>query len=251
MNNIRNILIAHRGESFDASENTLASVNLAWDKNVKAVEVDLRLSKDNKIVVIHDATTKRTGKKFSFVNRRTLQELKTLDVGGFKSEKWKGEKIPTLKEMLKTVPTGKKIILEIKCGPEIIPILKDEINKSGLKPEQVEIVGFNLSVISKVKQEIPAQIVLWNHELKNHWWRKTNDRFINKMIVRAKEKNIDGLSLGVRRTISEKLILLVKSAGLKIYLWTIDDPAAAKIYFETGVDGIITNRAALFAEKLL
>ena len=74
---IRNfIIIAHRGESYDAPENTLASVNLAWERGADAVEVDIRMTKDKKIVVIHDSTTKRTGNKNYKIEECLYNKLK-------------------------------------------------------------------------------------------------------------------------------------------------------------------------------
>ena len=126
------LIIAHRGESFDAPENTLSSVNLAWERDAEAVEVDVRLSKDNHVVVFHDRTTKRIGNRSEKVKNQTLAELRELDVGSWKSEIYVNEKIPTLAEVLQTVPDGKRIIIEIKSSQKTIPYLVEDINNSGL-----------------------------------------------------------------------------------------------------------------------
>ena len=89
---MKSLIIAHRGESFDAPENTLASINLAWERGAGAVEIDVHLSKDNQIVVIHDSNTKRVGAKNKKVSKQTLSELKKLDIGSWKNVKWKDEK---------------------------------------------------------------------------------------------------------------------------------------------------------------
>ncbi|MCH7827462.1 MAG: hypothetical protein IIC75_05760 [Bacteroidetes bacterium] len=75
------IIIAHRGESYDAPENTLASVNLAWERGADAVEVDIRMTKDKNIVVIHDRTTKRTGGKNYKIKDSSYDELNNVNVG--------------------------------------------------------------------------------------------------------------------------------------------------------------------------
>src|SRR5262245_4724666 len=93
-------IVAHRGASYDAPENTLASLKLAWEQKADASEFDVFLSKDGKIVVIHDADTKRTAGVDKKVVSQTLDELRALDVGSWKNAKFKGEKIPTLDEML-------------------------------------------------------------------------------------------------------------------------------------------------------
>ncbi|MCA9017815.1 MAG: glycerophosphodiester phosphodiesterase, partial [Planctomycetaceae bacterium] len=114
-------IIGHRGASYDAPENTLASVNLAWQRNADAVEIDIYLTKDGKIVAYHDKTTKRIGGRDQAVNEQTLAELQTLDVGAWKNEKYKEERIPTLTQILKAIPAGKRLFIEIKCGPEVLP----------------------------------------------------------------------------------------------------------------------------------
>lgn len=244
------LIIAHRGESYDAPENTLAAINLAWQRNADAVEIDIQLSKDNKIVVIHDVNTKRTGGKNKFVKRQTLEELKDLDVGIYKDIRWKSERIPTLKEILKTIPFNKKLIIEIKCGTEIVNILKDEINKSGLKTEQIEAISFDLSTAAEVKKALPEHNVLWLSKLDYTWLKKIFPPSINKLIARTLENNLNGLDLWAGKMINQELVEKVKSAGLKLYVWTINDPIKAKKLIDMGVDGITTDRVQWLAEKL-
>src|SRR5688572_19130995 len=92
--------IGHRGASFDAPENTVAAIKLAWEQKADGAEFDVYLTKDGKVAVIHDATTKRTAGADLKVAGSTLTELRALDVGRWKGEKFTGEKIPTLDEML-------------------------------------------------------------------------------------------------------------------------------------------------------
>ena len=84
-------IIAHRGASFDAPENTLSSVNLAWAQNINFVEVDVKLTKDNIIVVFHDETTIRYNQVDELLNQYNFEELSAIDVGIFKGEQWKNE----------------------------------------------------------------------------------------------------------------------------------------------------------------
>src|SRR5580698_8356847 len=100
-------IIAHRGSSFEAPENTLAAVNLAWRQRADAVEIDVHLSRDGRLVVIHDSNTRRTTGVNRKVARQTLAELHALDAGRWKGLTWLGEKIPSLEEVLASVPPGK------------------------------------------------------------------------------------------------------------------------------------------------
>src|SRR5690554_1092376 len=94
--------IAHRGASYLAPENTVAAANLAWELGADAVEVDVYLASDNQVVVIHDKDTKRTaGGSNNMVIRNTPSlVLRNLDVGRWKGEKYTGEKIPFLSEII-------------------------------------------------------------------------------------------------------------------------------------------------------
>ena len=111
-------IIAHRGFSSQAPENTLSAFRLAWERGADACETDLHLTKDGNIVVTHDENLKRVSGEDKSVAHSALKELLTLDVGSWMGPKWKGEKIPTLDQALATMPVGKKrFFLEIK--PEL------------------------------------------------------------------------------------------------------------------------------------
>src|SRR5439155_3091233 len=97
MKSLRRVeLGAHRGESHDAPENTMASFNLAWSRDDDACELDIHLTKDGKLIVCHDDDTERTsGKRVKLILKdHTLDELRDIDVGSFKDAKFAGEKMP-------------------------------------------------------------------------------------------------------------------------------------------------------------
>ena len=114
-------IIGHRGASYDAPENTLASVKLAFEQGADASEIDIYLTKDNRIIALHDKTTKKTTGKDWKPGDRTLAELASLDAGSWKDKKYAGERIPTLEALLDTIPEGRKLVIEIKSDPEILP----------------------------------------------------------------------------------------------------------------------------------
>src|SRR5215204_6481097 len=116
-------IVGHRGASYDAPENTMAATNLAWKQKADAVETDIWLSKDGKLVVSHDKTGKRTAGRDVIYPEITQAETRELDAGSWKDPKFKGEKIPLLEEQIASIPPGKRILVEIKTGPEIVPEL--------------------------------------------------------------------------------------------------------------------------------
>ncbi|MBB06738.1 MAG: glycerophosphodiester phosphodiesterase, partial [Roseibacillus sp.] len=148
-------IVAHRGASGEAPENTLPAFNLAWKQKADAIEGDFHLTKDGKIVCFHDLNTRKlTGRNLT-LSKTTYPELKGLDAGAWKNKKFAGTRIPLLEDVLATVPPGKKIYIEIKCGPEIVPALLRVVSNSGLKNEQIVIISFNEMVVKSVKKERP------------------------------------------------------------------------------------------------
>ena len=244
------LLIAHRGESYDAPENTLAAINLAWERESDAVEIDVQLSKDNKIMVIHDQNTKRTGERNKLVKNQTLKELKELDVGIFKDKKWKGEKIPTLSEVFETVPNDKRLIIELKSGPQIINELNTEISNSQLAIEQVEIISFNLSTVVQVKKLLPDHKVLWLAELDYTFIGKIFRPSVDKLISMTIKNNLDGLDIWAGNMIDKKFVERIKSEKLLLYVWTVNDPEKAMLLMSMGIDGIATDRAQWMKNKI-
>ncbi|MBN1806489.1 MAG: glycerophosphodiester phosphodiesterase [Sedimentisphaerales bacterium] len=239
-------IIAHRGASYLAPENTMASVMLAWGKGTD-VEVDVYLSKDNKIVVIHDSTTKRTGKTDLAVKETDYRQLRKLDVGTFKSEKFAGEPIPLLSDIINTIPPGRKLYVEIKCGKEILPILEKLITQSN-KKSQIVIIGFDLETVTLSKKliNVPTYWLMGTEKDKEtEQWIPHSPRLIKTV----KNNGLDGLDVhyaGVTKEFADA----VKASGQKLYVWTVDDPDEAVRLVRLGVAGITTNRPEWLRNQL-
>ncbi|HEX4608949.1 MAG TPA: glycerophosphodiester phosphodiesterase [Urbifossiella sp.] len=240
-------IIGHRGASHDAPENTVASVRLAWDQKADAAEFDIYLTKDRKIVVIHDKDTKRTaGGMNKVVAESTLAELRALDVGKWKGEKFAGEKIPTLDEVLATVPAGRRVFIEVKTGPEIVPELDAALKASKLPPAQTPVISFNAASVAAMKKARPDVPAYWIVSL----GAKGKAPAAETLIAKAKEIHADGLDLSASEALDEPYAKAVKAAGLKLYVWTVNDPAVARRMVTVGVDGITTDRPGWLREQL-
>ena len=114
------MIIAHRGVSFTLPENSLPAFEASWELGVDGIEGDFHLTKDGEIVCIHDEDTERVCKTTAIIHKSTLQDLKKLELY-YEGDTSLNIKIPTLTEVIKTVPKGKKIFIEIKCGmPHLI-----------------------------------------------------------------------------------------------------------------------------------
>jgi glycerophosphoryl diester phosphodiesterase len=242
-------IIAHRGASADAPENTIAAVTLAWTQHADAVEVDVRLSKDRHVVVFHDQDARRAAGLNKQIDGQTLAELKSLDVGRWKEPRWSGERIPTLQEVLETVATGKRLFVEIKCGCEGLPELASVIRRSGKKFEQLVLIGFSLESMSAAKQMFRQVEVGWvaefKRDLRGAWTPKPE-----QLITRARAAGLDALDLSARGPWTPALGKKVHQAGLKLYVWTVDSIAKAVQVIDSGVDGITTNRPGWLRQRL-
>lgn len=237
------LIIAHRGASHDAPENTLAAFRLAFEQGADGIEGDFYLSKDNQIVCMHDKTTKRTSDKDLSVLDSTLAELRQLDVGSWKSPKFADERIPTLAEVLAVVPKGKLIYVEIKCGPEIVPHLPAVFRESGLSDDQIRIIAFDENVIVAAKKLLPGIKANWltgyKQNEKTKKWSPTPDA-VFKML---KETQADGLGTKAESAIvNRKFVEQLRSMGLGFHAWTINEVPLAKEYQELGADSITTDR---------
>ncbi|HBC88105.1 MAG TPA: glycerophosphodiester phosphodiesterase [Lentisphaeria bacterium] len=242
-------IIAHRGASHDAPENTVSSFKLGWQQNADACELDIRLSCDGRIVVIHDTGTKRTAGVDKKVSEQTFDELRTLDSGSWKGSQWKGEKIPTLAQALATIPDGKRFFIEIKCGAEALPEMEKVIKASGKKPQQLPLITFYPDVAKQSKQKFPDHDVLLLYDWKpDKITGKTLS--VDELIAKVREMKLDGVDVKDDPIIDAGLVKKFKDAGLKFYVWTVDDAEAAKKLVSCGVDGITTNRPSWLREQI-
>jgi glycerophosphoryl diester phosphodiesterase len=241
-------IIAHRGASFDAPENTVAAMRLGYEQAADAGELDIYLTKDRRIVVLHDGDTARVSSVTNKPAETVLEDLRRLPAGQW--GKWKGsqfaETIPSLEEMLAVVPRGKRIFIEVKCGAEILPELARVLHASGLNNRQLAIIGFDYETMLLAKAQLPRLQVFWLVGVGKH--KKYPP--VEELIAKAKKAGFDGLNLEQGFPIDSAFVKQVRGAGLKLYTWTVDDPVVARRLAEAGVDGITTNRPKWLREQL-
>ena len=247
------MIVAHRGASHAAPENTLAAFELAWAEGADGAEGDFHLSSDGHIVCIHDHDTKRTAGEKLVVAETTLADLQKLDVGSWKDPKYAGERIATLDEVLKSVPEGKRFFIELKTGPEIVAQLKKALEDSPVPLDHLVIIAFDEEAVAECKRELPDVKAHWltgykESKVKMPRWSPVPAKIANTL----KATSADGLgSQANRRAFDAVAIEKLREAGLKeFHVWTVDDPALAKFYIEQGVWSITTNRPAWLREQL-
>lgn len=242
-------IIAHRGFSDKAPENTLAAFKLAWENGTDACENDIYLTADNEIVVLHDKDTKRTTGVSMIVAKSQSKDLLGLDAGSWKGKQWANEKLPTLQQCLDTMPKGKqRFFIEIKCGPEIVPALQKVLEPMRDRAAQLSVITFNREAAVLTKQTIPWLPVYFLAGGKTKDKKPRTD--LPEIIDFAKANKLDGLDLGADWPWSEALVKQVRDAGLKVYVWTINKPEQVKIYAKLGVDGITTDNPVMVREAI-
>ena len=243
------LIVAHRGASRDAPENTIPAFELAWKQGADAIEGDFHLTKEGKIVCIHDANTKKVAGRNLVVSKSTLAQLRELDVGAYRGNDFKGTAIPTIAEVFATVPQGKKIYVEIKCGAEIIPQLLKEVDKSGLKKEQIVMICFKKNVIQALKTKAPQYRAYWLASFRKDKSGKITPS-IQSALGTLSQIKADGISSS-KNVIDHAFVNRIKEKGYEYHVWTIDDVKTAKRFKMWGAQSITTNAPGYIKKTLV
>lgn len=157
-------LVGHRGALEVAPENTLASFQRALDDGVDVVEMDIRLSVDGHVVVMHDGTVDRTTNGTGVVSEMSLAELKHLDAGAWFDARYVGERIPTLAEVLAWARGKVGLLLELKYypydgfDPALVPATLDLIERAGVA-DQVAFISYQPKALAQVRAVAPNFLV--------------------------------------------------------------------------------------------
>ncbi len=234
-------IIAHRGASYLAPENTVAAASLAWELGADAVEVDVFLAKDNRVMVNHDKDTKRTaaGKKNMVIRNTPSLVLRNLDVGSWKDERYKGEKMPFLSEIIETIPEGKFLVVEIKSDSEILPHLKRSLEKSG-KKSQIVFISFGWRTILDAQKEFPEN---------KCYWLSSSKSGLKEKIADVAANGLAGVNLNYI-IVDQEVMALAKENRIEVLTWTVNEPGVAKKMTELGVKAITTNRPRWLKEEM-
>ncbi|HID21828.1 MAG TPA: glycerophosphodiester phosphodiesterase, partial [Planctomycetaceae bacterium] len=244
-------IIAHRGASYDAPENTLAAFQLAWTRGADGIEGDFYLTRDGHIVCIHDKDTERTAGVKLVVKDSTLAELQRLDVGAWKAEQYRGQRIPTLKQVLAIVPHDKKIFIEVKCGPEILPQLEQVLRASQLRPEQTIVISFDERVIAETRKRIPSIKVYWVVGYKRDKQTGRWSPSLEQVLATLRRTRAHGLDTQANpEVVNERFVRALRQGGFEFHTWTIDDASTARRFQALGVDSITTNRPGWLRKQL-
>lgn len=231
-------IIAHRGASAHAPENTIESFQLAKEMGADYIEMDLHLTKDGHLIVIHDETVDRTTDGTGNVRELTLTEIKQLDAGSWFSDDFKGVKVPTMEEVFNKFGHDINYCIEIK-SPNVNKGIEEKLltmlNKYKLLGKvaskgKVIIQSFNkksLINIHEMNRSIPLVQLMKKNEIEKYDFTKVKEYAIGI------GPNYKGLN--------NNLIKRVREEGLLIHPYTIDDPLTINKLKKLGITGVITN----------
>lgn len=245
-------VIAHRGASHSAPENTLAAFKSALDMGVDMIELDVRSTLDNEIVVYHDANLKRTSSIEKKVIDMTKKDLLELDAGSWFNSSFSNEKIPSLDQTFETIGDKCEILVEIKSdntrlSTSFLRTLFKTIYQHRLN-SSVILQSFDTRILNRIHQLDPSLRLQKLIVLKIPLLGIQLDQRVMLENVLAKGHyeaiNVD------HRFASPQLIDKIHRFNKKIYCWTVDDPSRMKKLSDIGVDGIITNQPAVLKNTL-
>jgi glycerophosphoryl diester phosphodiesterase len=233
--------VAHRGASYLAPENTLASIRLAWELGAPAAECDIMLTRDNKVILFHDKKGGRlTGHDF-VVKETDYSEINehTILLRDTNLPEYSAETIPLLSEVLETIPNDKTLVIEIKTGPEILPYM-EKVIADHWKTGNIAFIAFDFETILATKAiypEIPC------------YYLSAFRLDVNSKFKQIKASDLDGVNLR-HQIIEKKLVKKFNRAGKNVWCWTVNDPTTARKMLKAGVSAITTDRPNWLSEQV-
>jgi glycerophosphoryl diester phosphodiesterase len=225
------LIIAHRGASGNAPENTLAAFRKAVALGATFIETDLQLSRDARFVAIHDATVNRTTNGQGAVHDMTLADLRKLDAGSWFGSEFAGERIPTLEEILEFSRKNDVVFyLEIKPGAAWggEHALIGALRESGEIPRAV-VISFDAAIVLNLRKIEPTLMtgLLYDGQIENP---------LDKAVeIGARQVAVRG------DLVTPALIAQAKKKDLQVVCWTVNHPAHMRMLAAAGVDGIMSD----------
>jgi glycerophosphoryl diester phosphodiesterase len=236
--------LGHRGASAAAPANTLAAFRLALELGADGFELDVQLTADNELVVIHDYSVDHATDGSGLVRRKSLAELKKLDAGVRFAPRFAGERIPTLREVFETAGKEPFINVEIKTvsprGSGLEPRLISLIREYGLS-ERLVVSSFNPFALWRMRRLAPdLQLALLYADdlplyLRDRWLAYlSHPNALNPKYTMATKEHVQW----------------ARAHGHGLFVWTVDDEAEMRRLASLGVTGIISNRPDILKRVL-
>ena len=226
------VLIAHRGDPSRGPENTLAGVRLALEAEPGFIEVDVHLSADGEVVVIHDADLERTTSGTGEVSEHTLQQLRRLEAGGWYGPEFAGEPIPTLPELWEAVGDRSRLAVELKGEGTGAVVGRWARGVTGSMPA---FLSFRVEELRALKERFAqAELrVLAPEPL-------SDSATVARLLSLTGDLGCVGVSVPGPECPAHA-VGQIHERGLEVWVWTVDEPEQWGQLVRAGVDGIVTN----------
>jgi glycerophosphoryl diester phosphodiesterase len=240
----RPLIIAHRGYRAKYPENTLAAFSAALDIGVKMIELDVMLTRDRKMVVIHDATLERTTDGHGQVNSYTLQELKELDAGSWFHPRFAGERLPALDQVLDLVSDRTLLNIEIKSNayeahhpPDAIETQVVELVRRKNALTSVLISSFEWKILENVAsmEDAPAIALISKYPAEGD-----NVKLCIRLKAFSWHPNC--------RELQYDQVKIMREQGIRVFPYNVDSPGEYQRMIQMDVDGIITSDPRLLSD---
>ena len=228
------VIFAHRGASAYAPENTLAAFELAARQGAPAIEFDVKLTSDHKVIIIHDQTLDRTTNGSGSVVKQTLPALRELDAGSWKSPEYRAEKIPLLEEVFEAV--GRKVLMNVELTnyatpfDALVPEVAELVRKHNLQ-ERIIFSSFyfsNLLTARRLLPDVPCGLLFETG--RDAWHQKLASRLMKLEAEHPYTSDV-----------TRQMVERVHAAGRRVHVWTVNDPQDMHRLHACGVDGIFTD----------
>lgn len=243
-------VIAHRGASANAPENTLAAFALAWKEGADGIECDVRLTADGQVVCFHDADTERVAGQSLEVASTAFAALSELDVGSHLGPDHAGARIPLLSEMMAQMPPGKKLFIEIKSDAAIINPLLEIIDAARVEVRQIALLSFDSEMVKALKKQRPTLKAYWLIDAESNWLGRSRIKLADVQDTLV-DIRADGLGLRSHSGIKRDMVKSILESDVHLNVWTVDAPEDARRYAALGVSSITTNSPRALLKAIL
>lgn len=230
-------VMAHRGASTEAPENTMAAFQKAIDDMADYIELDVQLTNNGEVIVMHDSNAYRTTGVDANIVNMTYKEVKTLDAGSWFSDEYVGENVPSLKEVLELTQGKIKLNIELKPTDNGIALAKNTVRLI----EKYNMV--NDCVITSFSESALKAVKTYNQEIKVGYILSAAYGDFYDM------KNVDFFSVNAAY-LSKRTIDAIHNSGKQVYAWTVNNKDSIKNLTNKGVDGVITDNPVLARETI-
>lgn len=229
------VIIGHRGASLYAPENTMASFNMALEQSAAAIEFDVKLTSDDQVVVIHDPQVERTTDGQGLVSKLSLDSIKKLDAGSWFSNRFIGERIPTLEEVFDSF--GRKTLMNIELtnyttpSDNLVERVIDLVNRMNLK-DHVYFSSFMASNLIRATKLLPGCGI--------GYLTYAGPARLFQNIIQPSPSSLDSVNPHYS-AVTIRMVQREHSKGRRVLVYTVNNPDEMRRLFLLGVDGVFTD----------